>query len=101
MDLVEILGFVSGALCVWLVARQNVWNWPIGIANNITFLILFWTAGLYADSSLQVVYVGLAVYGWWAWLRGGDRAHVTDGHPHDQGPVDGARGGRSGRAPSG
>lgn len=71
MDVVEILGFVSGALCVWLVARQNVWNWPIGIANNITFLILFWAAGLYADSSLQVVYLGLAVYGWWAWLRGG------------------------------
>jgi nicotinamide mononucleotide transporter len=76
VDPVEVLGFVSGALCVWLVARQNVWNWPIGIANNITFLVLFWTAGLYADSVLQLVYVGLAVYGWWAWLRGGV-AHTT------------------------
>lgn len=71
MGIVEILGFVSGALCVWLVARQNVWNWPIGIANNITFLILFWAAGIYADAGLQVVYLGLALYGWWAWLRGG------------------------------
>jgi nicotinamide mononucleotide transporter len=71
VDPVEILGFVSGALCVWLVARQNPWNWPIGMANNITFLVLFWSAGLYADSGLQVVYAGLAVYGWWAWLRGG------------------------------
>jgi nicotinamide mononucleotide transporter len=56
---------------VWLVARQNVWNWPIGVANNVTFLVLFWTAGLYADSALQVVYLGLGLYGWWAWLRGG------------------------------
>jgi nicotinamide mononucleotide transporter len=71
VDIVEILGFVSGALCVWLVARQNVWNWPIGIANNITFLILFWAAGIYADAGLQIVYLGLAAYGWWAWLRGG------------------------------
>jgi nicotinamide mononucleotide transporter len=71
VSLVEVLGFVSGALCVWLVARQNVWNWPIGIANNITFFVLFWAAGIYADASLQVVYVGLALYGWWAWLRGG------------------------------
>jgi nicotinamide mononucleotide transporter len=71
VDIVEILGFVSGALCVWLVARQNVWNWPIGIANNVTFLILFWTAGIYADAGLQIVYMGLALYGWWAWLRGG------------------------------
>jgi nicotinamide mononucleotide transporter len=76
VDLVEILGFVSGALCVWLVARQNVWNWPVGIANNVTFLILFWAAGIYADATLQVVYLGLAVYGWWAWLRGG-AAHTT------------------------
>jgi nicotinamide mononucleotide transporter len=67
----EILGFVSGAVCVWLVAIQNVWNWPIGIANNVTFLILFWTAGLYADSSLQLVYLALGLYGWWAWVRGG------------------------------
>jgi nicotinamide mononucleotide transporter len=71
-----VLGFVSRALCAWLVALQNVWNWPIGIANNITFLILFWTAGIYADATLQVVYLGLAVYGWWAWLRGG-QAHTT------------------------
>lgn len=71
MDLVEVVGFVSGALCVWLVARQNVWNWPVGIANNVTFLVLFWTAGLYADSSLQVVYLALGLYGWWAWVWGG------------------------------
>lgn len=72
MSVVEVIGFVSGALCVWLVARQNVWNWPIGIANNVTFFVLFWASGLYADSGLQVAYLGLAAYGWWAWLRGGD-----------------------------
>jgi len=72
----EVIGFLTGALCVWLVARQNAWNWPIGIANNVAFFALFMTAGLYADGWLQVVYLGLAVYGWWAWLRGGDH-HST------------------------
>jgi nicotinamide mononucleotide transporter len=72
VSVVEVVGFVSGALCVWLVAHQNVWNWPVGIANNITFLVLFWTSGLYADSALQVVFLALAGYGWWAWLRGGN-----------------------------
>lgn len=76
MSPVEVAGFVTGALCVWLVARQNPWNWPIGIANNIAFLVLFWGSGLYADSGLQVVYVVLALYGWWAWLRGGEQ-HST------------------------
>jgi nicotinamide mononucleotide transporter len=67
----EIAGFVTGAWCVWLVARQNIWNWPIGILNNLAFLALFMTSGLYADGWLQVVYIVLAVYGCWAWLRGG------------------------------
>ncbi|TCO49842.1 nicotinamide riboside transporter PnuC [Actinocrispum wychmicini] len=67
----EIAGFVTGALCVWLVARQNVGNWPIGILNNIFFLVLFMTGGLYADGTLQIVYLALGAYGWWAWLRGG------------------------------
>ncbi|PWW62429.1 nicotinamide mononucleotide transporter [Actinokineospora spheciospongiae] len=69
----EVVGFVTGALCVWLVARQNAWNWPIGIVNNVAFFALFATAGLYADAWLQVVYLVLALYGWWAWLRGGTR----------------------------
>ena len=69
----EVVGFVTGAVCVWLVARNNIWNWPVGILNNLAFLVLFATAGIYADAGLQIVYLGLAAYGWWAWLRGGER----------------------------
>ncbi|MEU1618848.1 nicotinamide riboside transporter PnuC [Streptomyces sp. NPDC005722] len=65
-----MLGFGSGALCVWLVARRHIANWLIGIANNLLFILLCAGAGLYADATLQVVYVALAVYGWWAWVAG-------------------------------
>src|SRR6185436_3477055 len=71
MNWTEVLGFVTGAACVWLAARQHVLNWPIGILNNVFFLILFWRAGLYADSLLQLVYAAIAIYGWWHWARGG------------------------------
>ncbi|WP_329122263.1 nicotinamide riboside transporter PnuC [Streptomyces sp. NBC_01353] len=67
----EVLGFGSGALCVWLVARQHIANWPIGIANNLFFILLFSQAGLYADAGLQIVFITLAVYGWWTWTHGG------------------------------
>ncbi|MEE1942887.1 nicotinamide riboside transporter PnuC [Streptomyces sp. TRM 70361] len=70
----EVLGFGSGALCVWLVARQHIANWPIGIANNLFFILLFTGAGLYADAGLQIVYIALAVYGWWSWVTGGPAA---------------------------
>ncbi|MEU4832886.1 nicotinamide riboside transporter PnuC [Streptosporangium sp. NPDC023615] len=67
----EVLGFVTGVLTVWLVVRQNVWNWPIGVANVILLGAVFLTIGLYADAALQVVYVVLGLYGWWQWLYGG------------------------------
>jgi nicotinamide mononucleotide transporter len=78
MSLVEILGFLTGAVNVWLLARQNIWNWPIGIANNLAYLLLFATSGLYGDAGLQVVYITLAIYGWRIWLRGtGPRLAVS------------------------
>jgi nicotinamide mononucleotide transporter len=67
-DPVEILGFITGALCVWLLARQNIWNWPIGIANNIFYIVVFLKSGLYGDSGLQAAYIVLAGYGWWTWV---------------------------------
>ncbi|ADD44135.1 nicotinamide riboside transporter PnuC [Stackebrandtia nassauensis] len=70
----EVLGFGSGALCVWLVARQHIANWPTGIANNLFFILLFTQAGLYADAGLQLVFITLAVYGWWNWARRGSGA---------------------------
>ncbi len=70
MTWTEIAGFVTGALCVWLVVKRNIWNFPVGIANYAFFFILFIGAGLYADAGLQVVYTGLALYGWYSWLRG-------------------------------
>ncbi|HEV7932991.1 MAG TPA: nicotinamide riboside transporter PnuC [Actinomadura sp.] len=67
----EVLGFVTGAVNVWLVVRQNILNWPIGVANVILLGLIFFDGGLYADAGLQVVYVALQVYGWRQWLYGG------------------------------
>lgn len=73
MDWTEIAAFATGAVCVYLVVRQHVANFAVGIANNVLFIWLFVGAGLYADAGLQVVYIGLAGLGWWWWLKGGDR----------------------------
>jgi nicotinamide mononucleotide transporter len=71
MTWIEVLGFVTGAVSVAFAVRESAWNWPVGIANNVFFFILFWKAKLYADALLQVVYVIISIYGWWNWLRGG------------------------------
>ncbi|MCC2335352.1 nicotinamide riboside transporter PnuC [Cellulomonas wangsupingiae] len=74
MGWVEIVGFVTGAVCVWLATRQHVANFPVGIANNVVYALLFWQSGILANAGLQVVYLVLAVLGWYWWVRGGDDA---------------------------
>lgn len=72
MTWTEILGFVTGGASVLLAVRESAWNWPVGVANNIFFLILFWRAKLYADAILQIVYIVISFYGWWNWVWGGE-----------------------------
>jgi nicotinamide mononucleotide transporter len=71
ITLTETLGFVTGAWCVWLTVKQNIWCWPLGIANNIFFIFLFADARLYGDMGLQFVYIVLGGLGWYWWLYGG------------------------------
>jgi nicotinamide mononucleotide transporter len=69
----EAASFVTGAVCVWLTVVESIWNFPIGLVNVTTFTVVFFRAGLYADTGLQVVYFILGVIGWATWLRGGEQ----------------------------
>jgi len=71
MDPIEVTAAVFGVASVYLSARQNVWNWPLGIINVTLYIFVFYEAKLYADMGLQAVYIVLAAYGWWHWLHGG------------------------------
>jgi nicotinamide mononucleotide transporter len=74
---VEVAGFLTGGASVWLAVRASVWTWPVGIASNGAFLVLFVEARLFADSALQLVYVVLSLGGIAYWLRGGGgRTHA-------------------------
>lgn len=70
----ELLGFLSGALCVYLVTRENIWNWPLGVVTAAFYIVVFARKGLYSDTGLQVVYLVLSFYGWWHWLHGERKA---------------------------
>ena len=78
-NLTEVLGFLTGALNVWLLARENIWNWPVALANNALYVAVFLSSGLYGDAGLQGVYIVLGIYGWVKWLRAGnsDAMRVT------------------------
>ncbi len=68
----ELAGLASGLVCVWLLIRQSIWTWPIGLLYAVVSLIVFYRTRLYADVLLHLFYVGMNAYGWYYWLRGGE-----------------------------
>jgi nicotinamide mononucleotide transporter len=77
MQALELLGTVLGLTNLWLTLRQNIWCWPVGIACVLCFAFVFFDARLYSDLGLQVVYVVLQAYGWWAWSHAGKRGNTS------------------------
>ena len=69
---IELLAVVLTLMAVYLTTRQVIWCWPLGMVSVILYALVFYNAKLYADMGLQALYFGLAVYGWWAWLHGGE-----------------------------
>ena len=60
----EIYSWISGALCVWLITRENIWNWPVGMVNNLVLGSVFFTSKLYGQSTLQLIFFLVSIYGW-------------------------------------
>ena len=69
-DPLEAAGVVTGIVCVWLAARNSVWNFPVAIVSCGLYMVVFWRARFYSDAGLQVAFIALAVYGWVVWARG-------------------------------
>jgi nicotinamide mononucleotide transporter len=63
----EITGVITGLLCVYLAAINNIWNWPIAIISVGIYIFIFFTARLYADMGLQVYFLITNIYGWYFW----------------------------------
>jgi nicotinamide mononucleotide transporter len=71
MSPLEIAAAGLTLVCVVLTARQNIWCWPAGLAAVCLYALIFYEAKLYSDVLLQLVYIVLQLYGWWAWLYDG------------------------------
>jgi nicotinamide mononucleotide transporter len=67
----ELVGLVSGLLCVWLLIRENVLTFPIGLIYAVVTVIVVARANLFADVILNLYYVVMNAYGWYFWLYGG------------------------------
>jgi len=76
-SLLDQLNLVLGVTGVWLMIRRSLWAFPVGMMAVSVQGILFWQATLYAETSLQVFFLGCLGYGWWHWTKGrGEEAEL-------------------------
>jgi nicotinamide mononucleotide transporter len=69
------LELVAVVLALWMVAcnmRVRPLAWPLAMVSSLLYALLFWDARLYGDAALQLVFIAVAGWGWWQWLRGTD-----------------------------
>lgn len=69
MTLLEWGAVLFNVLYVILAARRHVACWPVGMIGVMLAFFVYISARLYSDATLQVVYLGLSLYGWWHWTK--------------------------------
>jgi len=65
----ELTGFITGLLCVYLAAKNVIWNWPLAIISVVTYAFIFYQKHLFADTGLQLYFLAMNIYGWYHWSK--------------------------------
>jgi len=73
----EVAAFWIAIAMVFANFRVHPVAWPLAIASSLMYALLFADSKLYGEAGLQIVFVVVAFWGWWEWLRGTD----ADGAP--------------------
>lgn len=73
----EVAAFWIALAMVLANFRVHPVAWPLAIASSLLYAVLFLDSRLYGEAALQLVFVAVALWGWWQWLRG----TAADGAP--------------------
>jgi nicotinamide mononucleotide transporter len=66
----EIVAVALSIAMVWCNLRVNVTGWPLAIVASALYGVLFAASRLYGEAALQLLFIVVAFWGWWQWLRG-------------------------------
>lgn len=79
MDFLEILGTIVGLFYLWFEYKASIYLWIASIIMPAIYIFVYYEAGLYADTGINVYYLLAAIYGWTFWTFGGKK--------HDKGEL--------------
>ena len=67
----ETLAVALGISYLLLAMRENTLCWYCAFFSTAIYVYIFGDVSLYMESALNVYYMGMAVYGWLQWQKGG------------------------------
>jgi len=67
----ETLAVALGMSYLLLAMRENSLCWYCAFFSTAIYVYIFGDVSLYMESALNVYYMGMAVYGWLQWQKGG------------------------------
>jgi nicotinamide mononucleotide transporter len=69
MSTLEIIAVILGVINILLIIARSIWNFAFGIIMVALYAVVFAQAKLYSDAGLQIFFLLVQAYGWWAWGR--------------------------------
>jgi nicotinamide mononucleotide transporter len=66
----DLTGNVLSLAVVWLAMRKTLWTWPVQLTGALLLLAASLHASVPGNALKQVLFCGLALYGWIMWTRG-------------------------------
>jgi nicotinamide mononucleotide transporter len=68
VTVLELVAFILAIACVLLSVYESHWGWPFSVASSLLYGWLFAANDLYGEAALQLMFVVLAMWGWWQWV---------------------------------
>lgn len=65
----ELVAMLLALAYIILAAQGSLWCWPAAFISTALYTIIFYDVLLLMDSALNVYYLVMAVYGYWAWQK--------------------------------
>jgi len=67
---IEIIAATLGIIAIYFQIKVKPFYWVISLVVSSMYIIVYFSAKLYADMSMQFYYVGMSIYGLYVWLSG-------------------------------
>ncbi len=65
--IMEFIAVLFSIISVTLAMKQSIHNWTTGIVGLLAYSVIFYQQKLYADMVLQVLFIFMAIWGYFEW----------------------------------